>query len=206
MQARTQDDVATPAAATTPFSDFPFGGAVEAGDEAALLRAARENPANFAPLYDRYFTRIYAYCLRRADSPAEAEDLTSQVFICALKGLTSYRGGLAAAWLFRIARSVVANHYRSRRAGLAVDDMDETLATDDPPLLDGMLQEEEARRVRSSVNALPRDERDLIALRVDAGLSSDEIGQIMGMRAGAVRMKLHRVFKRLQKQLAEDAS
>ncbi len=205
MQARTPDDVATPDAPAIPFSEGLFGGGVEAGDEAAIVRAAQHDPACFAPIYDRYFDRLYAYCLHRTDSASEAEDLTSQIFICALKSLSSYRGGLVAAWLFRIARSIVANHYRNRQTGLSFDSMDETLMTDDPALLDGMLQAEEARRVRTSVNALPRDERELIALRVDAGMTSDEIGKIMGMRAGAVRMKLHRVFKRLQKQLAEDA-
>src|SRR5690242_143201 len=81
-----------------------------ADDEARILQRAQQHPAAFAPLYERYFARIYAYCLRRASSPQEAEDLCSQVFTRALTGLHTYRGGSVPAWLFRIAHNVVANH------------------------------------------------------------------------------------------------
>src|SRR5579885_2275763 len=84
-------------------------------EETALLACARSNPACFAPIYERYVPRIYRYCLRRVGRPDVAEDLTSVTFTKALLGLRDYRGGSVAAWLFRIAHNVVANHLRDRR-------------------------------------------------------------------------------------------
>ena len=93
------------------------------------MQMAQRDPALFAPLYERYFQRVYAYCLRRvgntrAGSAQEAEDLCSQVFTRALAGLKSYRGGIVAAWLFQIAHNVLANHYRGQQIALPLDELD----------------------------------------------------------------------------------
>src|SRR5690606_31104714 len=121
------------------------------GDEARLMSLARAHPEAFAPLYERYFPRVYAYCLRRVDDPQEAEDLCSQVFTRALTGLHSYRGGLVSAWLFRIAHTVVVNHYRSRRRVIPLDDQDLT----DERAGDHFEQVETNRLVNALVDALP---------------------------------------------------
>jgi len=86
----------------------------DAGDEAAILARARADPAQFAPLYARYFPRVYRYCLRRVGDPTEAEDLTSAIFTGALAGLGGYRGGSFAAWLFQIAHHAVVSQRRTR--------------------------------------------------------------------------------------------
>src|SRR4051794_31143405 len=91
-----------------------------AGEEADLLRAARTDASAFAPLYERYFPRIYAYCLRRAGA-AMAEDLSSQIFTRALANLRTYRGGSVGAWLFRIAHNTVVNYLRDRRIQAPLD-------------------------------------------------------------------------------------
>jgi hypothetical protein len=46
-------------------------------DEATIMAAARDDLDQFSPLYDVYFPRVYAYCMRRVSTPEEAEDLTS---------------------------------------------------------------------------------------------------------------------------------
>ncbi|MFN8374394.1 MAG: sigma factor [Anaerolineae bacterium] len=91
-------------------------------DEVRLMQQAQRNPALFAPLYERYVDRVYAYCRRRAASPQDAEDLCSMVFARALAGLHTYQGGHVAAWLFRIAHNVVVNHYRGRVPLVPLDD------------------------------------------------------------------------------------
>ena len=78
-------------------------------EEGSILAQARADPARFAPLYERYFARVYHYCLRRVHRPEDAEDLAGLVFIRALAGLREYRGGSFAAWLFRIAHNAAAN-------------------------------------------------------------------------------------------------
>ncbi len=86
-------------------------------DEAALVEVARRDPEAFAVLYQRYLTPVYRYLLRRSNSVHEAEDLSAQVFIEALEGLTAGRyrqGGCFAAWLFTITRRRLVDFYRQR--------------------------------------------------------------------------------------------
>jgi RNA polymerase sigma-70 factor (ECF subfamily) len=125
-----------------------------------------------------------------------------------LIALGDYRGGRVAAWLFRIARSTVADHYRRARttrfASLdAIEQGDRSLepAADDTQPLDRLVVSEEQAAVRDLVNALDDDERDLLALRVAAGLSAEEVGAVIGKSAGAVRVGVHRLIKRLRGDL-----
>ena len=59
--------------------------------EAALVRAAQEDLTAFAPLYERYRDRIYAYLRTRTRSAEDAADLTQHVFLQALDALPRYR-------------------------------------------------------------------------------------------------------------------
>src|SRR5436853_428271 len=80
-----------------------------ATDDLTLVTAARRDPRAFGALYERYVTPIYRYAYLRLRSVAAAEDATSQVFMNALQALPQFRDGLFIAWLYRIARNVVAN-------------------------------------------------------------------------------------------------
>lgn len=168
-------------------------------DESELMRRAMRDPAQFAPLYERYFDRIYAYCRRRTDSAQEAEDLCSLVFARALAGLAGYRGGNVAAWLFQIAHNTVAKHYRARRQVVSFDDIGEVNA------VEGIDEDEaEAQAAISRLVAqLPTEQRDLIALSIDGELTSQEIGAILGKSAVAVRVQLHRTIQRLREQFRQ---
>ncbi|MBV9279908.1 MAG: sigma-70 family RNA polymerase sigma factor, partial [Chloroflexi bacterium] len=95
-------------------------GAADTPDEdIALVRAAQQDRAAFAPLYHRYRHRVYAYLYTRLPHPEDAADLTQQVFVQALAALPRYRpdGPPFAGWLFRIARNAVVDHQRRRRRG-----------------------------------------------------------------------------------------
>jgi RNA polymerase sigma-70 factor (ECF subfamily) len=172
--------------------------------EAAMLVAARDDLRCFVPLYDAYFPRIYAYCLRRVGTAHEAEDLTSLIFTHALNGLPDYRGGSVAAWLFRIARNTVASHYRDHRVTVPLDTMGDDLAAEHETLADGLAHTDDIRRARELVAALSDEERELLDMHFNAALTSPEIAAITGQKPGAVRVKLHRIFKRLRVHFDED--
>src|ERR1035437_6717703 len=86
-------------------------------DDPALIEQARRDPEAFAALYRRYLTPVYRYLYSRLGSVHDAEDITTQVFIDALEGLSAnhYRaGGCFSAWLFTIARHRLVDFYRQR--------------------------------------------------------------------------------------------
>ena len=62
-----------------------------ANDE-GLAQAARQDPAAFAELYHRHFTRVYRYHIARTGNITDAQDLTTLTFLAAMEGIASYRG------------------------------------------------------------------------------------------------------------------
>jgi RNA polymerase sigma-70 factor (ECF subfamily) len=168
------------------------------------MEAAKADPARFAPLYERYYARVYDYCLRRVRSREEAEDLASVVFTLALAGGRDFRGRSVAAWIFRITHHAVANHLRDRRAHASLDrppvDLAAEGAAPEEATIEHMVAAEERGRVARLIAALPEDERALLALKVAGGLTAREIGEVLGKREGAVRVALHRVIQHLRER------
>lgn len=171
--------------------------------EAHQMRAAMHDLAQFAPIYEQYFGRIYRYCVRRVGAVEEAEDLTSVIFTRALVSITGYRGGSVAAWLFQIAHNAVVNHLRSRRTHLSIDDAELDLVADHSAPLDNMMRDETQQALRDLVATLPDEQQNLLALKMVAGLSAAEIGQVIGKNAGAVRVELHRIISKLRARYDE---
>ncbi len=177
-----------------------------AADETAMMARARSDPAAFAPLYERYFARIYRYCLRRTGQPEEAEDLSSVVFTHAIAGRAGYRGGSVAAWLFGIAHNATANHLRARRPQIARGTAEAAIAAlpaleEAPP--DYLVRVEERRAIARLIAALPEDQRELLTLRVTGELSAKEIGAVVGKSEGAVRVALHRIMQQLRRRYTQ---
>lgn len=165
--------------------------------EQRIMRHAQGDTAHFAPLYERYLPRIYAYCLRRTENHHEAEDLCSQVFIRALQGIDTYRGGMVAAWLFRIAHNVTVNHFRGKRKVIPLESID---IAEDVGISRDLDDAEDRRILAELMRELSEDKRNLLALMLDGGLTSDEVGEVLGKSAGAVRVEFHRLVKQLRKR------
>jgi RNA polymerase sigma-70 factor, ECF subfamily len=167
-------------------------------EDTALMLAAQQDPAYFARIYERYFQRIYGYCLRNVNNAYEAEDLASQVFIQAFRNISYYRGGSVAAWLFRIAYGTVANYYRQSRPEVAFDDQLPEMAGENTEPLDSIMRSEMHQKLRGLIDTLSVDDRQLLTLKIEGELSSHEIGELLGKNPGAVRTQLHRIIKRIR--------
>ena len=142
--------------------------------------------------------RVYAYVAYRIGDGHDAEDVASTVIERALRYRSSYdsRKGDVASWVIGIARSCVNDHLRERTVTVALDD---SLAS--PTAFEADV----VRRltVASAVATLDDRERDLIALRYGADLSTREIGKLLDMRANAVDVALHRSRERLRPELEQ---
>ncbi|MEM7321818.1 MAG: sigma-70 family RNA polymerase sigma factor [Actinomycetota bacterium] len=175
-------------------------------DERDLVERARLDADAFAELYRRYLPRVHAYVWRRTGSRETAEDLTSQVFEAALRGLPRYRwqpGGVAP-WLFRIAANQVVAHYR--REGRATTDRGQhamatmtELTTDDR--FTELLADDDTALVRRALTGLsPRYQR-AIDLRYLAGLDHGDAARAMGLAKPAFAVVLSRALKALRRAI-----
>jgi RNA polymerase sigma-70 factor, ECF subfamily len=169
-------------------------------DDAALVNAAQRDPRQFCELYLRYVGPVYGYILSRVGSPAEAQDVTSQVFLSALEKLSTYADhGSFAAWLFGIARHKVIDLYRRDGRELPLESADGRDRSAD--LSEQVIERDEICRLKGLICTLNDDEQEWIRLRFTAGLSFAEIGVLMGCREEAAKKRLYRLLARLESAL-----
>jgi RNA polymerase sigma-70 factor, ECF subfamily len=158
----------------------------------------------FEDLYRAYVDRIYAYVRSQLGSAADAEDVTSQVFVKAFEAYPRYepRHATPAAWLFQIARNAALDHHRrsGRRERMERALAHEPEASADP----GVLAQERIayRELMAAVAALPDRQREVIGLR-HSGLSFLEVGQLMSCSEDAAKMLYHRALRALRGAVPE---
>ncbi len=203
-------------------------GAVEAEPyEAELVgRAKARSPAAWTEIYRAHYAAIFRYAKARVFDEATAEDMSSAVFLAALKGIDSYRyhGRPLLAWLYRIARNVVASHQRKvlggraerlregldlprrviwhlmraqRSVARAADhDFARTASSEaDPGMMVDRLD------LREALTKLPASQREIVILRFLVGLSGQEVAAVTGKRPAAVYSLQARAILALREQL-----
>ena len=165
--------------------------------------AAQVDRAAYGALYRRYLDRVYGYCFYLLGDHHDAEDVTERTFLAALAAIDRYRdeGATFRSWLFRIAHNQLVNALRSRgrRRASSLEEIAEPAADGDPAGFVG--DDEESRRLRRALEALPDDRRQVIVLRFVDRLSAREIGAVLGRSEGAVRVLQHRALRQLAETL-----
>ncbi len=174
----------------------------EAIHESNLLHAARDNPAAFAQLYDRYVHALYKYLLGKTGNAVEAEDLTSQTFLAALENLPGYRDqGNFRAWLFGIAHNKWVDFFRkSKRQVSPGNHPPASIASD---FLQDVIQDEKSRVLAGLVKNLNEREAELLRLRLVAELEFREIAVVLGKSEAAVKKSYYRLIERMKKDMEE---
>jgi RNA polymerase sigma-70 factor, ECF subfamily len=165
-----------------------------------LVEAAKEDPAAFAKLYNHYVQPIYRYLYSQVGTIHDAEDLTSQTFMTAYETLPRYRErGYFSAWLFRIARNRLVDHFRGRSREVGLAEAEKVRAVQDA--LGQVIQDEEVSRLQALICKLPEQERDLIRLRYVADLTFAEMAGVLGKHEDAVKKSVYRLLARLKSQM-----
>ena len=161
-------------------------------DDAALARRAGKGEAEaFGVLYDRYVDAVYRYVFYRVRNEAEAEDVTSDVFMRALRAIPKYEPRQAfLAWLYRIARNAVIDRGR-RRAGRTQVSFEDALAHPQGDKVvhpdAGLLALSDADALRAAMRQLTPLQQEVLVLRYVEGLETKEISRLVGRRDGTVR-------------------
>jgi RNA polymerase sigma-70 factor (ECF subfamily) len=184
-------------------ADLITGRPVECDDATDVARA-RLNRQAFAPLYVRYFQRVYGYCYRRLGNADDAADATSLIFTRALAALPTCRADAFRSWLFAIAHNVLADQYRRRREDRPLDDSLQ-LVDQAPSPEDEALSAEAKATVTRLLAMLPEEQRQVLELRL-AGLSSREIGEVLGKQPNAVDQAQFRAMTRLRALTGADSA
>lgn len=170
--------------------------------ESLVRRARNGDTIAFRELYAGYFRRVYAYTYVRLGEREQARDAVQDVFLGVWRGLPAFQyrhPGSFPAWLFRIARNVVAEHVRRIRRSpvVLVDDVPEQILEIEGTIIS-------RRLVVELLTRLPETQREVVALRFLAGMSLAEVAAALGKSEGAVVQLQLRGLERLRKEVARE--
>ena len=171
-------------------------------DEESLVRRAQQHEQEaFAQLYEEYFDKIYRYVVLRIGDKMEAEDVTQQVFLNALRSISSFKwkGVPFSAWLFRIAHNQVVDFLRKRKRSALP--LHESLASneDSPQLV--AERKLDIEQLLSATKRLTEAQRQAISLRFAGELSIAQVAKVMGKSEGAIKALQHSAIVALRKTL-----
>src|SRR4051812_14659673 len=165
---------------------------------AAAVERAREGDEDALRLLFLLFAdNVFGYVLSIVHDVHDAEDLTSELFARLPRALALYRPGAApfSAWLLRVARNAALDHLRGRRTV--------PHAFVQPPGDGEMRRRERLAGLTAALAALPVDQRQVVVLRLVAGLTPGEVALRLGRSVDAVHALQHRARRRLRTELTE---
>ncbi len=171
---------------------------------------SRVDLERFNYFYEKYHGPIQAFILHRTGDPDLAEELASETFLRALRGLWKFRwqGVTFGAWLYRIAVNVVNRHYRQESRMRSHHQPGRLASLPDPGAgpHDRLENAEARRRLRSAMATLDPDTQTILALKYFEGLKIREIALITRMPEGTIKARISRALGKLRTKLTEPKS
>ncbi|MCA9685413.1 MAG: RNA polymerase sigma factor [Myxococcales bacterium] len=164
-----------------------------------IQRSVQGDRAAFTRLYRELHPLVARFVARRVESRADAEELVAEVFRRVVEHLGTFDAakGSASAWVLRIARNAVIDHYRTHKRAVSLDTVADGLCERTGPL-DHVLVDEELGRMQRLVAECSLETRRLLSLRYGDGLRHREIGELMGLSEATVRKRLSRALRELR--------
>jgi RNA polymerase sigma-70 factor, ECF subfamily len=204
-----QEELKTVAVAThssvVSNAEIEFIESLKAGDSRA-----------FDIFVNRYSPKVYALLFRLTENPQEAEDLTQDTFLRALKAIKNFRGEAdLKTWLFRIAINESKNRWRwwkRRKSDLTIS-LDAEIGFTETPLSETIaagcenpeteiLRREREFQLKKVLRELPPNFREVIILRDIEGLSYEEIAVALSTNVGTIKSRIARGREELRKKLS----
>jgi len=164
------------------------------------LLAKSGDQAAFGVLYNEHIRKIYDFIYFKTLNKEVAEDLTSQVFLKALKHISNFKSDNFSAWLYTIARNAVIDHYRSDKNYKNIEDCwdladwGDLEADADIELL--------MVKVRAAMKKLSASDRELLTIRIWSDMSFKDISFSLGKKEPAVKMAFARALERLRDEIS----
>ncbi|OGF26295.1 hypothetical protein A2303_03805 [Candidatus Falkowbacteria bacterium RIFOXYB2_FULL_47_14] len=167
----------------------------------AIKQCQAGDPEKFGVLYDKYIKKIYDFVYYKTHHRETAEDLTSRIFMKALENIGGFDPGKGTfqAWIYRIARNTVIDHYRTSRAHANIEDVWDLSGNDDPERdIDAKTKLEKVRKYLAKLKPI---ERDIVIMRVWQGMNHKEIAAVMGKTEAGVKMAFSRTITKLREEM-----
>ncbi len=163
-------------------------------DEELMWDVSRGNLDAMTFIFERYHLRIYNFFYQMTRDKAVSEDLTQNVFYKAIRYRLSYKGGKFVSWIFKIARNIFSDYYQKQKRIQNNIKLEKIEAETD----EGIDKKEEIDHLFRALKRLKVEERELIVMNRLQGIKYDRIAEITDSSEGAVKVKVHRIIKKLR--------
>lgn len=174
-------------------------------DEQLVRRAQKGDQAAFAEIYELHQPAVFRYVYYRVGDVSTAEDLTSTVFTRLVEKIDSYRyrGRPLLAWIYTIARNVVADYHRHAKRSRVVP-LNDRLVDDSSNVERAVQQRLTKGRLAAAMTELTEEQRQVVILRFIEGMSCKEVGRMLDKSTGAVKALQHRGLAALARILGPE--
>ncbi|MFC1739961.1 sigma-70 family RNA polymerase sigma factor [Pseudomonadota bacterium] len=174
----------------------------ERSDEYLMTAFAGGSMEAFERLYARHRGALYRYVLRKVGDPSTANDLYQGAWEKVIRARGKYRRDAPfRAWLYRITYNHVMDFYRRARpeAQVQPDELESTVPGPDQQT------EKEARAMslKNAILKLPPEQKDVLLLKLESGLSIEEIAAVSGIKRETAKSRLRYAVGKLKKSLKE---
>ena len=156
----------------------------------------------FEALYNRYVKKVYRRCLSMTNDSSQAEDFTHDIFIKVFHKLDDFQQKSSfSTWLYSISYNYCADQLRlSKRLPTTV--LEEHIDWCSSDSVEAQLREETLQVMKIAMEKLSAQERSLLRLKYEDGLSIEEIAQMYELKESAVKMRLKRCREKIQRLCA----
>jgi RNA polymerase sigma-70 factor (ECF subfamily) len=168
-----------------------------------LIEKAQNGDADsFGLIYEQYAEIIFRFTYSQLSNYQDAEDLTEEIFLRIWRSLPTYqqKGVPFVAYIFRIARNALIDHYRQAAHSRNQVPFEEELvghAVFEPEQQAALNTDQ--MEIRAHLQELREDYRNVLILRFFSGLTTEETAEALGKSPGAVRVLQHRALASLKK-------
>jgi RNA polymerase sigma-70 factor (ECF subfamily) len=171
-----------------------------ADTDATLVQCAQAGDKTaFVALYERYQPLVFTYVYYRVDEQALAEDLTAEVFVRMVAKIHTYHAtSPLLAWLYTIARNLIADHYRDASRMVPFHERTAMSPTDPSEEAHKRIREAE---LRTALQRLPEEQRQVVILKFIERRSNLQIAAFLNKTEGAVKSIQHRALTALRRLL-----
>jgi RNA polymerase sigma-70 factor (ECF subfamily) len=165
-------------------------------DDAELVRRAQQGSSNaIGTLYDRHQLHIYRFVWSRVRHQQTAEDMTGEIFTRMVTSLSTYQdtGIPFRAWLYRIARNLIVDHFRQHgeRLPLPLDAVENM--TEETDNMDSIVQQKiTVEYVEQALDRIDPEQREVVMMRFLVGLPLKEVAVTLNKTVPAVKSLQHR--------------
>ncbi len=168
-------------------------------NEQEIINASKKDSANFKVIYEHYFNAILNYINQRVNDPPTSADITSNTFLKALMNIKKYKPMEVpfSAWLYKIAYNETMMFFRKSK-NLRHVPLDDVILENIGEEIPGIEKEQLLNAVMKTLNELEHTDTELIDLKYFQKKSGKEIAFILGLSESNVKVKLHRLLKRVK--------